>query len=108
MRDCTICGEGVSGDDIHFLYECTKLLDLRTKYISSCNRMSTNVHNLTLMLQTSEPDNIYNLAKFILCDLSCMVNDPTPSVLFMNLYKCNFTRIVVQLGNYYQVVIIDM
>jgi len=30
MRDCTICDEGVLGDEIHFLYECTKLHDLRT------------------------------------------------------------------------------
>ena len=69
MRLCTICGEGVLGDDIHFLYESTKLDDLRTKYISSCNRMSTNVHNFTLMLQTSEPDKINKLAKFILSGL---------------------------------------
>ena len=31
-----------------------------------------------------------------------MVNDPLPSVLIMNLYKRNFTR--VQLINYYPVV----
>ena len=79
-----------------FLYEYTKLDDLRTKYISSCNRMSANVYNFTRMLQNSEPDKINNLAKFILCGLKLfMVNDPTPSVLFMNLCKCNFTRIVL-------------
>ena len=27
----TICDEGVLGNDIHFVYECTKLDDLRTK-----------------------------------------------------------------------------
>ena len=37
-----------------------------------------------------------------------MVNDPIPSELFMNLYKRNFTRVVVQLGNYYPVVNIAM
>ena len=68
-RLCTICDEGVLGEEIHFLYESTKLDALRTKYVSSCNRMSTNGHNLTRMLQTSEPDTINNLAKFILCDL---------------------------------------
>ena len=61
--------EGVLGDEIHFLYVCTKLHDLRTKYKSSCNRMSANVHNFTRMLQNSEPDKINNLAKFILCGL---------------------------------------
>ena len=66
---CTICDDGVLGDEIHFLYECTKLDDLRTKYISSCNRMSANVYNCTRMLQNSEPDKINNLAKFILCGL---------------------------------------
>ena len=69
MGDCTICDEGVLGDEIHFLYECTKLDDLRTKYISSCNRMSANVYHCTRMLQNSEPDKINNLAKFILCGL---------------------------------------
>ena len=69
MRDCIICDEGVLGVEIHFLYECRKLDDLRTKYISSCNRMSANVYNFTRMLQNSEPDKINNLAKLILCDL---------------------------------------
>ena len=63
---CTICDEGVLCDEIHFLYECTKLDDLITKYISSCNMMNANVHNVTRMLQTSEPDKINNLAKCIL------------------------------------------
>ena len=57
--------EGVLGDEIHFLYECTKLDDLKTKYIFSCNRMSVNVCNFTRMLQNSEPDKINNLAKLI-------------------------------------------
>ena len=57
-RLCTICDEG---DEIHFLYVCTKLDDLRTKYISSCNSMSANVYNFTRMLQNSEPDKINNV-----------------------------------------------
>ena len=72
MRDliiCNICDECVLGDEIHFLCECTKLDDLRTKYISSCNRMGANVYNFTRMLQNSELDKINNLAKFILCVL---------------------------------------
>ena len=68
-RLCTICDEDVLVDELHFLYECTKLHDLRTKYISSCNRISVNVHNFTHTLQTSEPDKMNNLAKFILCGL---------------------------------------
>ena len=46
----------------------SKLDDLRTKYISPCNRMSANIYNFTHMLQNSEPDKINNLAKF-LCGL---------------------------------------
>ena len=65
-RLCTICDEGILCDEIRFLYECTKLHDMRTKYLSSCNRMSSNVHNFIRMLQTSEPDKINNLAKLIL------------------------------------------
>ena len=66
MRDCTICDEDVLGDEIHLLYECTKLDDLRTIYGSSCNSMSANVYNFARMLQNSEPDKIKYLAKFIL------------------------------------------
>ena len=52
---------------------------------------------------------MYGLAKLILYAwLNCMVNDPTPSELFMNLYKRNFIRVVLQLGNYYSVVNIAM
>ena len=68
-RICTICDEGVLGDEIHFLYECTKLVDLRNKYIPSCNRASANIHNFTRMLQTTEPDQVNDLAKFILYGL---------------------------------------
>ena len=68
-RVCTICDECVLGDEIHFLCERAKLDDLKTKYISSCNRMSANVHNFTRILQTSEPDKINSLAKFILYGL---------------------------------------
>ena len=48
---------------------CTKLDDVTTEHISSCNRMSANVYNFTRILQNSEPDKINNLAKFILCGL---------------------------------------
>ena len=65
----TSCDEGVLGDKIHFLYEYTKLDDMRTKYISSCNRLSANVHNFTRMLHTNEPNKINNLATFTLYGL---------------------------------------
>ena len=68
-RICTICDEGVLGDEIHFLYECTKLDDQINKYIPSCNRASANIHNFTRMLQTTEPDQVNDLAKFILYGL---------------------------------------
>ena len=31
------------GNEIHFLYECTRLNDLRVKYMSSCIRLIPNV-----------------------------------------------------------------
>ena len=58
-----------NGDDILILYDYTKLDDLRTKYISSCNRMSGNEHNFFHMPHISEPDKIYDPAKFILYGL---------------------------------------
>ena len=33
-RMCRICDEGVIGDEIHFLFECPKLEDLRIKYMA--------------------------------------------------------------------------
>ena len=34
-RHCTHCDQSLMGDEIHFLYECTKLNNLRVKYMSS-------------------------------------------------------------------------
>ena len=34
-RHCTTCDKSVMGDDIHFLYECTTLNNLRVKYLFS-------------------------------------------------------------------------
>ena len=31
---CRICDDGVIGDEIHFLFECPKLEDLRIKYMA--------------------------------------------------------------------------
>ena len=33
-RICRICDEGVTGEEIHFLFECQKLEDLRIKYMA--------------------------------------------------------------------------
>ena len=57
------------GDDIHFLYECTKLNTLRAKYLFSPDiRRETNVFNFVniCFMQTNDPETIGNLAKFIL------------------------------------------
>ncbi len=40
---CRICDEGVIGDEIHFLFECQKLEDLRIKYMALGDRMRPNV-----------------------------------------------------------------
>ena len=57
------------GNEIHFLYEYPTWDDLRLKYVSACTRVSANVHSVIHMLQTSEPDKIYDRAKFILYSL---------------------------------------
>ena len=44
-RICRICDEGVIGDEIHFLFECPKLEDLRIKYMALGDRMRPNVYN---------------------------------------------------------------
>ena len=63
-RICRICDEGVIGDEIHFLFECPKLEDLRIKYMALGDRMRPNVYNCVHMLQDDDPDTIYSLAKF--------------------------------------------
>ena len=55
------------GDNIHFLYECTKLNNLRAKYLVSPDiRRESNAFNFINIMQTNDPETIGNLAKFIL------------------------------------------
>ena len=61
---CRICDEGVIGDEIHFLFECQKLEDLRIKYMALGYRIRPNKYNYVRMLQDDDPDTIYSLAKF--------------------------------------------
>ena len=66
-RHCTNCDKSVMGDEIHFLYECTKLNNLRVKYLFSPDiRREPNVFNFVNIMQTNYPETIGNLAKFIL------------------------------------------
>ena len=68
-RHCTHCDKSLRcvGDEIHFLYECTKLNNLRVKYMSSPGiRREPNVFNFVNIMQTNDPETIGNLAKFIL------------------------------------------
>ena len=65
-RICRICDEGVICDEIHFLFKCPKLEDLRIKYMALGDRMRPNVYNFihNIMLQDNDPGTIYSLAKF--------------------------------------------
>ena len=54
-------------ENLHFLYECTKLNNLRAKYLFSPDiRRESNVFNFVNIVQTNDPETIGNLAKFIL------------------------------------------
>ena len=59
---CRICDEGVICDEIHFLFECQKLEDLRIMALG--DRIIPNVYNFVHMLQDDDPNTIYSLAKF--------------------------------------------
>ena len=72
-RICRICDEGVIGDEIHFLFECQKLEDLRIKYMALGDRIIPNVYNFVHMLQDNDPDTIYSLAKFAFYGLKLYV-----------------------------------
>ena len=66
-RHCTHCDQSIMGDEIHFLYECPKLNNLRVKYMYSPDiRREPNVFNFVNIMQTNDPVTIGNLAKFIL------------------------------------------
>ena len=66
-RHCTHCDQSLMGDEIHFLYECPKLNNLRVKYMYSPDiRREPNVFNFVNIMQTNDPVTIGNLAKFIL------------------------------------------
>ena len=58
-----ICDEGVICDEIHVLFECPKLEDLRIKYMALVDIMLPNVYSYVHMLQDDDPDAIYSLAK---------------------------------------------
>ena len=75
-RICHICDDGVIGDEIHFLFECPKLEDLRIKYMASGDRIKPNEYNFIHMLQDDDPDIIYSLAKFAFYGLKCMFDVP--------------------------------
>ena len=68
-----ICDEGVIGDEIHFLFECQKLEDLRIKYMALGDRIIPNVYNFVYMLQDNDADTIYSLAKFAFYGLKLYV-----------------------------------
>ena len=72
-RICRICDEGVIGDEIHFLFECPKLEDLRIKYMTLGDRMRPNVYNFVHMLQDNDLGTIYSLAKFVFYGLKLYV-----------------------------------
>ena len=66
-RHCTHCDKSVMGDDIHFLYKCTQLNNLKAKYLFSPDiRRESNVFNFVNIMHTNDPETIGNLAKFIL------------------------------------------
>ena len=66
-RQCTHCDQSLMGDEIHFLYECTKLNNLRVKYMSSPGiRSEPNVFNFVNIMQTNDSETIGNISKFIL------------------------------------------
>ena len=68
-RICRICDESVIGDEIHFLFECPKLEDLRIKYMALGDRMRPNVYNFVHMLQDNEPGKICILWFEIVCSM---------------------------------------
>ena len=70
---CRICDKGVIGDEIHFLFECQELEDLRIKYMALGDRIIPNVYNFVHMLQDNDPDTIYSLAKFAFYGLKLYV-----------------------------------
>ena len=75
-RYCTNCDKSVMGDEIHFLYECTKLNHLRAKYLFSPHiRRESNVFNFVNIMQTNDPETIGNLAPFILHGLKLCTHD---------------------------------
>ena len=72
-RICRICDEGVICDEIHFLFECPKLEDLRIKYMALGDIMRPNVYNCVHMLQDNDLGTIYSLAKFAFYGLKLYV-----------------------------------
>ena len=66
-RLCKICNKAGIRDEIHFLYECSKLDGLRIKYMSSYIRMNLNVPNFIHMLQNNDLGTTDSLAMLYIC-----------------------------------------
>ena len=59
-----IVTKSVMGDEIHFLYECTKLNNLRVKYLFSPDiRREPNVFDFVNIMQTNDPETIGNVSR---------------------------------------------
>ena len=86
-RICRICDGGVIGDEIHILFKCQKLEDLRIKYLALGDRIIPNVYNFVHMLQDDDPDTIYSLSKVAFYGLKLYARCSVPVLTRMIMYR---------------------
>ena len=63
---CTLCDKAVIADEIHFVYEGTKIYNMIVKYMFSPDiRREPNVFIVLNIMQTNDPETIGNVARLI-------------------------------------------
>jgi len=63
-RICTICQTNDIGDEFHYLFVCEKFAIERSRHIKRYYYMSPNMYKLTQLFESSDFEEMLNLAKF--------------------------------------------
>lgn len=69
-RFCIFC-QNIMGDEFHFLFQCKKLKNIRSKYIKERFWKRPNILNLHQLFNSQDLDTLINLSKYIKEGLKC-------------------------------------
>ena len=62
---CTLCNNNVLGDEFHFLLQCTKLKEIRERFIPRPYLTNPNVLKFAELMNCQDRPTLFRLAKYI-------------------------------------------